>query len=103
MATPTQTKVGATPGQSPTRTNPSDRPGLLQDTGLVFTMPDGSQVHPEAFSKVFERRVRAWKFATLTVHGLRHSWATAALECGVHPRVVHERLGHSSIAVTLGL
>jgi integrase len=70
---------------------------------LVFTTPDGSQVHPEAFSKVFERRVRAWKYATLTVHGLRHSWATAALERGVHPRVVQERLGHSSIAATLGL
>ncbi len=52
---------------------------------------------------MFERRVRAWKYATLTVHGLRHSWATAALERGVHPRVVQERLGHSSIAATLGL
>jgi integrase len=39
----------------------------------------------------------------LTVHGLRHTWATLALEQGVHPRVVQERLGHSTIAVTLGI
>ena len=71
------------------------------DTGLVFTRPDGSLVHPEAFSKVFERRVATWGFPTLTIHGLRHTWATVALTQGVHPRVVQERLGHSTIAVTL--
>jgi integrase len=35
------------------------------------------------------------------LHGLRHTWATIALEQGVHPRVVQERLGHSNIAITL--
>ena len=34
-------------------------------------------------------------------HSLRHTWATVALEAGVHPKVVSERLGHSSIAITL--
>lgn len=72
------------------------------DTGLVFTQPTGELVHPEAFSKVFERRVAVWRLPRLTIHGLRHTWATLALEGGVHPRVVQERLGHSTIAVTLG-
>jgi integrase len=71
------------------------------DTGLVFTMPDGTLVHPESFSKVFDRRVAAWKYPHLTIHGLRHTWATVALTKGVHPRVVQERLGHSTIAITL--
>lgn len=30
-------------------------------------------------------------------------WATLALEQGVHPRVVQERLGHATIAITLGI
>ncbi len=34
-------------------------------------------------------------------HSLRHTWATLALEAGVHPKVVSERLGHSTIAITL--
>lgn len=72
------------------------------DTGLVFTQATGQLVHPEAFSKVFDRRVAAWRFPHLTIHGLRHTWATLALEAGVHPRVVQDRLGHSTIAVTLG-
>ena len=37
------------------------------------------------------------------MHGLRHTWATLALRAGVHPKVVQERLGHSSITVTLGI
>jgi len=37
----------------------------------------------------------------LTLYGLRHSCATLMLAAGVHPKVVSERLGHSSITVTL--
>lgn len=34
-------------------------------------------------------------------HDLRHSTATIMLSMGEHPRVVQERLGHSTIAVTM--
>ena len=34
-------------------------------------------------------------------HDLRHSAATILLTSGVHPKVVQERLGHSTIAMTL--
>ena len=37
------------------------------------------------------------------VHRLRHSWATLALKAGVHPKVVQERLRHSTIGITLDL
>jgi integrase len=36
-------------------------------------------------------------------HDLRHSHATQLLLAGVHPKVAQERLGHSSISVTLDL
>ncbi len=36
-------------------------------------------------------------------HDLRHTCATLLLEAGVHPKVVQERLGHSSIAITLDI
>ncbi|MGH9110990.1 MAG: tyrosine-type recombinase/integrase [Acidimicrobiales bacterium] len=39
----------------------------------------------------------------LALKGLRHTWATLALEQGIHPRVVQERLGHSTISITLGI
>lgn len=34
---------------------------------------------------------------------LRHTHATLGLAAGIHPNVMQERLGHSSIAVTLDL
>jgi len=37
----------------------------------------------------------------MPLHGLRHSHATLLLQAGTHARVVMERLGHSSIRVTL--
>ena len=45
----------------------------------------------------------SYGLTALTLHGLRHTWATLALEQGIHPRVVQERLGHSTIAITLGI
>ncbi len=36
-------------------------------------------------------------------HDLRHSHATQLLLAGVHPKIAQERLGHSSISVTLDL
>jgi integrase len=35
------------------------------------------------------------------VHDLRHTTASVLLELGVHPKVVQDLLGHSTIAVTL--
>ena len=39
----------------------------------------------------------------LTLYGLRHSCATLMLAAGVHPKIVSERLGHSSITITLDI
>ena len=49
----------------------------------------------------FARLVRREGFPHLTLHGLRHAHATLALSAGVNPKVVSERLGHSTIAVTM--
>lgn len=75
----------------------------FDDRGLVFHYPHGSCLKPDAVSAVFERRVRRAGLPALTLKGLRHTWATLALERGIHPRVVQERLGHSTIAITLGI
>ena len=37
----------------------------------------------------------------IRLHDLRHTRATLALQGGVHPKVVQERLGHSNISITL--
>ncbi len=72
------------------------------DHDLVFCKVDGEPLHPERVSREFQRRIARWELPALTLHGLRHTWATLALQAGVHPKVVQERLGHATIGITLG-
>ena len=51
-----------------------------EDSGLVFTWPDGRPLHPERFSRWFEQHARAAGLPRIRLHDLRHSYATAATE-----------------------
>jgi integrase len=72
-----------------------------QDHGLVFCHADGKPLHPDSVTKRFARLVRDSGLPVIKFHGLRHTHATVLLRALVHPKVVQERLGHSSIQVTL--
>lgn len=72
-----------------------------QDNDLVFCREDGAPIHPQRFYERFDQQVRAAGLPRIRLHDLRHTHATLALQAGVHPKVVSERLGHSSVAITL--
>jgi integrase len=69
----------------------------------VFAREDGVPLRPRTFSRSFARHARTAGLPVIRLHDLRHTWATLALSQGVHPKVVQERLGHASIAVTLDI
>ena len=78
-----------------------------QDDGYVFCQFDGRPHHPERFSREFDRKQRYFNRAhpqhplpTITLHGLRHTWATLALSAGIDIKIVSERLNHSSTHIT---
>jgi len=77
--------------------------GAPTEDGLVFTDLDGTALHPVGFSERFGRLVKAAGARRIRFHDLRHTHATLALAAGVHPKVVSERLGHSSVSITLDL
>jgi hypothetical protein len=72
-----------------------------QDSSLVFTWPDGHPIHPQRFSTWFEQLARAAGLPRIRLHDVRHSYATAALAAGIPAKVVSERLGHATIAITM--
>jgi integrase len=72
-----------------------------QDGGLVFARPDGTPIHPDRASKLFNGLVARSRLKRIRLHDLRHTHATIALRAGIHPKVVSERLGHGSIVITL--
>lgn len=68
---------------------------------LVFCRDDGRWYHPDSITTVFRESVEACDVPTIHLHDLRHTHATLLLRAGVNPKVVSERLGHSSVAFTL--
>lgn len=72
-----------------------------QANDLVFPREDGSWWNPPAISLAFQRAVKAAGVPSIRLHDLRHTHATLLLASGVNPKVVSERLGHSSVAFTL--
>jgi len=76
------------------------KPLLPED--LVFSNPDGSPLRPNTISRAFEKLARSLGLK-MRFHDLRHAHATLMLRQGVHPKIVSERLGHSSVAITLDI
>jgi integrase len=72
-----------------------------QDNDLVFCRDDGTPVHPDRFTQMFDKHVRDCGLPRIRLHDLRHTHATLALAAGIHPKVVSERLGHSTVAFTM--
>jgi integrase len=71
------------------------------DTGLVFTKENGEALDPETITRWFRIAVKKALLPTIRLHDLRHTHATLALQAGIHPKVVSERLGHATVSITL--
>ena len=74
-----------------------------QDSDQVFTWENGRQVHPDVIRQRFNRAVAKAGLPPIRLHDVRHCYATAALASGISPKIVSERLGHASVAFTLGV
>ena len=73
----------------------------LQHDDLVFSKPDGKPLDPSTITHTFRKIVKKAGLPILRFHDLRHTHASLMLKHGIHPKIVSERLGHSSISITL--
>ncbi|GIU92353.1 MAG: site-specific integrase [Acidimicrobiia bacterium] len=70
--------------------------------GWVFPAPEGGPVDLNNWRRrVWNPAVREAGLDGLRFHDLRHSHVAALIAAGVHVKVISERLGHSSIVVTM--
>jgi integrase len=72
----------------------------VDDDWLVVTQADGSALQPRSLTHVMSAFLKEWG---VTLKGLRHSHASHMLASNIHPKIVQERLGHSSIAITMDI
>lgn len=71
--------------------------------GHVFTRPDGRVLAvPHVWSR-WRRLLERAGVPLVRPHDARHTVATLLLSSGVHPKVVSDMLGHSSVALTLDI
>jgi integrase len=97
------------------KTDKSKRPVTLPETalkalkehvkddksGLIFTTSNGKPHWSSNIFRHFKNVSSSLGLPDVNFHSLRHSHATLLLQAGTHPKIVQERLGHSSIALTL--
>lgn len=74
---------------------------LDRNQGLIFTTSTGGPISSRNLIRDFKKAISGAGLPDLNVHGLRHSHASLLLAAGVNPKMVQERLGHASIALTL--
>lgn len=80
-------------------------PGL---ENLVFCKENGNLIEPAVMQYYIEHiqemiKRDGIKFAKISVHTLRHTFATRCIENGMQPQVLKSILGHSSLAMTMDL
>ena len=73
----------------------------LSDTDLVFSTIEGKPLRPNTITRAWETLAARYGVKVIRFHDAWHTHASIMLKQGIHPKIVQERLGHSSIAVTL--
>lgn len=74
---------------------------VSSDNDLVFCQYDGKPLLPDSVTHAWIKLTRRCGLDGVRLHDARHTHASLLLKQGVHPKVVQERLGHASIAITL--
>jgi len=73
----------------------------LKDDDFVFCDLHGKPLLPNTVTHAWITLVRRTGLKRIRLHDARHSHASIMLKQGIHPKIVQERLGHSSIQITL--
>jgi integrase len=75
--------------------------GAWADQGLIFATRSGGPYRQSFLQAKFKAVLLAAELPPMRTYDLRHSCATLLLAAGESPKVVADRLGHSSVTLTL--
>ena len=74
---------------------------IWKESGLVFPSETGSPLCDKTIRTVFTRTCERAGVPRIRLYDLRHTAASLLLAGGTHPKIVAERLGHSTVNLTL--
>lgn len=70
------------------------------DHGKLMVYEDGRRLHPDTVTRRFNRLVDAAGVPRVRLHDVRHTYATLAMDNGVDPKILSDRVGHANMNVT---
>ena len=73
----------------------------FKDDDLVFCQYNGKPYLPDSITHSWHKLALRCGLKGIRLHDARHTHASLILKQGIHPKIVQERLGHSSIQITL--
>ncbi len=73
----------------------------LTDDSLIFSTWESKPLRPDTVTRAWQNIATRTDVKVIWLHDARHTYASLMLKQGIHPKIVQERLGHATIAVTL--
>ncbi|GMW05075.1 MAG: site-specific integrase [Dehalococcoides mccartyi] len=73
----------------------------FSDESLIFSDIEGKPFRPNTITRAWTTQANKCELSPIRFHDARHTHASLMLKQGIHPKVVQERLGHSSIQMTI--
>lgn len=73
----------------------------LSPNQLIFSNEDNGYIIPTTIINPMNRIIRGSNLPHITVHGLRHTYATLAAQGGMSVKQLQAQLGHSKVEITL--
>ncbi len=68
---------------------------------FVFTSTSGTLIDPRDFQRDFKLLLKRHHIREINVHGIRHTFATRALESGMSVKALSQILGHANVGFTM--
>lgn len=81
----------------------ADRGVYYNNEGYVFTQLNGSPVHSSTIREWIKKAFEYCEVPYITVHGLRHTYASILISNGTDPRTTAAQLGHSTPSLTINI
>lgn len=78
-----------------------ERGDLFTNNGFIVTQFNGAPVHASTIRKWIKAAFEFCEVPYITVHGLRHTYASLLTAAGMDPRTTAAQLGHSTPALVM--
>ncbi|MBS6935589.1 MAG: site-specific integrase [Clostridium sp.] len=80
-----------------------EQAGIEPEDDLVVVMANGKRYRPNYISELFTKFIKEHDLPKITLHGLRHTFATIANSLGRQLYDISKAMGHSNTSVTSGV